>query len=136
MNEEEAIQAEKTAQDLTRIYQRIFEAAPDAFMVFDPAGEVVLANPTAELLFGYPLSRLKGMTVEKLIPERFRERHLGHRKGYSDEPRIREMGRGIDLFGIRRDGAEIPVEIMLGPVVLDDGTYTIAIIRRRSGASA
>lgn len=136
MNEDEAARAEKTVHDLTRIYQRIFDAAPNAFMVFDPAGEVVLANPAAELMFGYPIDRLKGMTVEELMPDRFRERHLNHRKVYSVEPRNRQMGRGIDLYGLRRDGVEIPVEIMLGPVVLDDGTYTIAIVRRRSGDSA
>lgn len=105
------------------------EAAPDAMVLVDGRGGILLANPQAETMFGYAQGGLVGLPVESLMPERFRERHVGHREGYTKEPRVRPMGAGLELFGIRQDGVEFPIEISLSPIVESGRRLTLAALR-------
>lgn len=103
------------------------DAAPDALIIIDAEGIVRFANRQASALFGYPYEELVGQRLEQLIPERFRARHLGHRRAYLAAPRLRPMGTGLALFARRRDGAEFPVEISLSPVATDGALVAAAI---------
>ena len=107
----------------------LLESTPDGIIMVNPAGRIVLANSQAEKLFGYDRNELLGHLVDVLLPQRFREAHLGHRSGYSYHPHARSMGVGQELFGVRRDGAEFPVEISLSPLELDGGTMVMSAIR-------
>jgi PAS domain S-box-containing protein len=105
------------------------DAAPDAMIIIDAAGIVRYANKQVSALFGYPHEAIVGREVEQLMPERYRARHIGHRENYIHNIRLRPMGQGLELFGLRSDGSEFPVEISLSPI--DDGTrvLTAAAIR-------
>ena len=105
------------------------DAAPDALIIIDAAGTVRFANRQAAALFGYSHDELIGQAVERLLPERFRQRHVTHRQGYLAAPRMRPMGVGATLFARRRDGSEFPVEISLSPVEPADGPLVAAAIR-------
>ncbi|MDN3578292.1 PAS domain S-box protein [Chitinimonas viridis] len=94
--------------------------APTPLLLINACGTITNANELAATLCGYPLSELIGMRVEALVPERYRTAHSGFRHGYLQEPRTRRMGAGQELFLLRRDGRELPVEIGLGP--LETGT--------------
>src|SRR5437764_13902357 len=89
-------------------FRLVLDAAPNAMIMVDSAGVISFANARAETVFGYSLSELIGLPIEALIPERFRDRHAGYRKGFLSEPSSRAMGAGRDLFGRRRDGSEFP----------------------------
>jgi diguanylate cyclase (GGDEF)-like protein/PAS domain S-box-containing protein len=95
--------------------QDIFEYLPDAILVIRRNGRVEHANASALKLFGYERDELVGSLVEMLVPEQFRHLHNGNRNDYFDHPHIRPMGTGLDLSGVRKDGATIPVDITLGP---------------------
>src|SRR5579871_6160843 len=95
------------------------DAAPDAMIIIEVTGVIAYSNRQASVLFGYPHDGMIGITVEQLMPERFRVKHVGHRLGYVESPRARPMGSGIWLFGKKRDGTEFPIEISLSP--LQDG---------------
>jgi PAS domain S-box-containing protein len=90
-------------------YRDLFEAAPDAMLVLDQSGRIVVANRQAEQLFGYESSELLGQPIEALVPERFESRHRQHREGYAASPAARPMGTGLDLYARRRDGTEVQV---------------------------
>lgn len=117
--------AGQRAEDL----RGLLEIAPDAMVVVDTAGRMVLVNRHTLALFGYAADELVGETIEVLVPERFRARHSGHRHSYGDDPHTRAMGAGLELYGRRKDGSEFPVEISLSPVETDEGTLVCSAIR-------
>ncbi len=106
----------------------MLEAAPVAILMIDRSGAIALVNAQAERIFGYPRAELLGRTVEMLVPERFRRRHPEYRGGFFSNPHARSMGVGRELFALRKDGREVPVEIGLSPVTNEQGTFVLASI--------
>ena len=111
------------------IYHRIFESGPDAMIVVDAAGRIALANARAEALFGYARGDLVGQAIEMLMPQRFRSGHVQHRTGYVAAAHSRPMGEGRDLFALRKDGSEFPVDIMLSPLQVQKGLFILCVVR-------
>src|SRR5438094_4686383 len=109
-------------------FQLVLDAAPNAMIMVDSAGVITFANASATTVFGYSLSELIGRHIETLIPERFRDRHVGDRKGFLSEPSSRAMGAGRDLFGRRKDGSEFPVEVGLNPIHTTEGLFVLASV--------
>jgi PAS domain S-box-containing protein len=110
-------------------YRDLLESAPDAMVIVDQEGRIVLVNGQAERLFGYAREELRGQPIELLIPERFRDGHVRHRVAYVRQPRVREMGAGLELYGRRRDGTEFRVEISLSPMETESGLWITSAIR-------
>jgi PAS domain S-box-containing protein len=112
-----------------RRFGDLLESAPDAMLVTDADGRITLANREALRMFGYSREALVGLSIEALVPERFRAQHPGHRADYTQAPRVREMGANLDLYALRRDGTEFPVEISLSPIQTADGLVVSTAIR-------
>ncbi len=107
----------------------LLEFAPDAVLVIDKGGRILLANAQCEHLFEYDRDDLLGRSVEILVPDEFRNQHRSHRKAYDEKPATRLMGAGLDLYGQRKDGGRFPVEISLSPLETEEGPCVTAIIR-------
>jgi PAS domain S-box-containing protein len=107
----------------------ILEAAPDAIVIVNGEGRILLVNTQTEKIFGYKRDELLFQPVEILLPDQFREGHVKHREHYVADPRMRPMGQGLNLAGRRKDGSEFPVEISLSPMKTKDGLFVISIIR-------
>lgn len=112
--------------------EAIFNSSPDAILIIDQKGQIRRTNQAADILLGYPARQLEQKTVEDLLPARLREVHREHREEYQADPRPRIMGLGLGLAAIRADGAEVPVDVALAPMVAPNGVFTIATIRRRA----
>jgi PAS domain S-box-containing protein len=110
-------------------FRALLEAAPDAMVIVDRSGVILLVNAQTESMFGYGRADLLGQPVELLVPPRFRAPHRSHRQGYGGHPMVRPMGAGLELFGLRKDGSEFPVEISLSPLQDDDGQLFSAAVR-------
>lgn len=109
-------------------FRMVVEAAPNAMVLVGRMGLINLVNTQAELLFGYAREELLGQSMEILLPHRFRGAHRGQRTGYLEDPRTRKMGAGRELFGLRKDGVEVPIEIGLNPMETTEGTQVLASI--------
>jgi PAS domain S-box-containing protein len=109
-------------------FRMAVESAPNAMVMIDRPGKIVMVNAQTEKLFGYGREELLGRSVEMLVPERFRGQHPGYREGFFTSPQVRAMGAGRDLYGLRKDGTEIPVEIGLNPIHTEEGQFVLAAI--------
>lgn len=110
-------------------YEALLDAAPDAMVIVDDVGRIVLVNAQTQAMFGYTAEELVGRSIEVLVPERFRAAHPQHRNDYYANPRTRPMGAGMELFALSKEGREIPVEISLSPLQTKDGLLVISAIR-------
>lgn len=109
-------------------FRLAIEAAPTGMIMIDAGGRIVLVNVQVEKLFGYTRDELYGMPVEVLVPARLRERHPGFRAAFVAQPVARPMGAGRDLFGVRKDGVEVPIEIGLNPMETPDGRFVLSSV--------
>jgi len=129
----EQLMAERTAQleasqRAEERFRLAVESAPNAMVTVNQQGTIVLVNSQAEQLFWYTRQELIGQSVEILVPERFRAQHPEFRASFSASPKARPMGAGRDLYGRRKDGSEVPVEIGLNPIATDEGSLILSAI--------
>ena len=111
----------------------LLESLPDTVIVIDEGGTILLVNHQCELMFGYARSELLGQTMEILLPDTIRPKHIDHRRHFFENPRSRPMALGRELKGRRRNGMEIDLEINLSPIVTERGMYAVAIVRKTRG---
>jgi PAS domain S-box-containing protein len=111
------------------VFRALIDAAPDGFVIVNQEGRIVLVNLQTERMFGYARAELLNQPVEVLIPERLRGKHRFHRAGFMSGPVLRPMGAGLELYGLRKDGKEFPVEISLSPIQTDSGLLVSTAIR-------
>ena len=111
------------------LFEKLFEFSPDAVLVTNQHGSILLTNAQTGRMFDYDRAELVGQSIELLIPERFRSAHPKHRAGYLSHPHTRPMGAGIELYGRCKDGREIPVDIMLSPLNIEGEPIVLAVVR-------
>ena len=123
------LQAVRDARLMQAYLRDLLESMPDAIAIVHPGGRIMICNGQAQKMFGYESGGLRDLPVEMLLPERYRGAHVDHRSRYFAEPRTRAMGIGLELYGLRRDGTEFPVEISLSPLKTDAGNVVMSAIR-------
>jgi len=119
----------RDAKHVEAKFRDVLESTPDGIIMANSTGLIVLANTQAERLFGYQPGELRGLAVEVLLPGRYRGGHVAHRSNYFFQPRPRTMGAGLELYGLRKDLVEFPVEISLSPISTEEGTLVMSAIR-------
>ena len=119
----------REAKLVGRRFGELLEITPEAIVLVNVTGRIVLVNSQAEQLFGMPRAELIGQPVEVLLPRRFHSAHLRHRVAFGAQPRKRTMGDGLELFALRRGGEEFPVEISLSPIATEEGPMVMSAIR-------
>src|ERR1041385_1660348 len=120
--------AEDSARQVDQRLRAAVASAPSGLIMTDAEGRMVLVNRETERLFGYPREELLGRSIEILVPERFRANHPGFRAGFMADPKVRAMGAGRELFGVRKDGSEVRVEIGLTPVATPEGLFVLSTV--------
>lgn len=114
--------------DILHQSEAIFLFATEGILIVDKEGKIIRVNPSSAAMFGYEPEELAELMIEDLIPNRFRQVHSDHRKGFNQHPHARSMGGGIDLYARRKDGSEFPVEVSLSPYYNSKGGYVIAFV--------
>lgn len=120
---------EEALRQARAAFEKFYEQPPDGTIMVDENGKIDRVNEAAEAMFGFSRERMTGQSVEMLIPERFRDRHVGHRAHYMKDPNTRAMGANLELFAQRADGSEFPVDIMLSPMEIDQRRLVLAMVR-------
>jgi len=123
------IRAINTVDDSEAYFRNLLESAPDAMIIIDEQGKIAIVNAQVEQMFGYERQEILGRTIEALLPDRLRDRHLLHRQGFMADPALRPMGEGLDLVARRKDRSEFPVEISLSPVRVGGRGFVSSVIR-------
>jgi len=111
------------------LLQSIFDASIEGILVVDTSGQILDANRSCERMFGYSKGELKDKNLENLLPEKFKKKHNIHRKKYVKKPETRTMGLGLDLWGLKKNGTEFPLDISLSPTTLQGKSVTVAFIK-------
>jgi PAS domain S-box-containing protein len=107
-------------------FRQVVESAPNAMVMISASGRIEMVNTQAERVFGYERAELLGQPIEMLVPMRFRDHHPGLRGSFFAGPKPRPMGAGRDLFGLKKDGSEFPIEIGLNPIETDEGPMVLS----------
>lgn len=124
-----SLKVQRDSRALEARFRELIDSTPDGIVIVNPTGHILIANAQAESLFGYAPGELHACPVERLLPDRFRAPHKAHRSNYFAQPRTRAMGAGLELFGLRKDGTEFPVEISLSPLRINETQMVMSAIR-------
>src|SRR5215469_5040182 len=127
-----ALARQQRAEFARIVVDNHFAVSPDAILISDADGCIREANPRASEMFGYTRDEFLALSIEALVPERFRERHPHHRENFNSHPRTRQMSAALNLYGVRKGGTEFPVDILLRPIGSAAGPVVISFVRDAS----